>query len=270
VNEIENIKKRVKKIAGMLFILFFAFFTEGYGQSDEVIMDYLMGLEYQIHEDFVLYGKMDCFDSIPKLNNALTCQKNKFNSKDNHVKVFMSVHKPMASEDSVGYARFLPEKAIIPPVNTLHIYQIIRDIRVFYDYTQEEAENRWREYVYYFSTEEAKQICNADTLLSYTLTLDDNESYEGRYKHIAVYYMQKHDRGNLGVYCFYDDEIAKNPEKYMENILGMFSYKEPFTKKTLPEEWIIIDTTPKQKKQPLREDDVLREIIELHENQKGK
>lgn len=259
----------MKKIIFSLFILSFAFSIKGYGQWDEDIMDCLMGLEYRIHEDFVLCGEMDCFDSIPKLNEALTCQKNKFNSKDGHVKIFVEVFKPMTREDSTDYARFLPKKAIIPPVNTQHIYQIIGRIRAFHAYTQEEAENRWREYVYYFPQEEARQICNADTLISYTLILGENESYESRYKHIAVYYMQKYNRGNMGIYCFYDDEAAKNPEKYMKNILSMFHYREPFTKRPLPyREPIIIDATPKQKKQVLRENDVPREVIEQFENQK--
>jgi hypothetical protein len=251
----------------LLFIPFFFFFGEREDtityNIDEIKMDYLMGLEYQIHEDFVGRDEMDCFDSIPKLKYTLTCKRNIFNSKDDHVKIFIGYFEPMTKEDSTSLARILPPNKSIP-VNTQHIYQIIGDIRVFYSYTQEEANKKWQEHVHYFPQEEARQICNADTLISYTLTLDENESYKGRYKHIAVYYMQKHDRGNVGLYCFYDDDAAKNPEKYMNNILNMFHYREPFTRKPLPEmSPVIIELgTGNQKKAPLREDDVLRELIE--------
>jgi hypothetical protein len=271
--------KQVKKILALL-ILLITFSANGEDVIDDAsndsatndyllddyIMDCSMGLEYQLHEDFVLIKKMECFDSIPKLHWALTCMENKFNS-NNHIKVFVSVQAPI---DSSEYARFLPQNTIIP-VNTQHIYQIIGDIRFFYDYTQEEAEKKWQKDVYYFSQEEAMQICNADTLISYTLALSENEYYEGRYKHIAVYFMQKHNRGNIGLYCFYDDEAAKKTEKYMKNIIAMFHYREPFTKKPLPKgDFIVIDVPPKQKKGKLRENDVFREIIEQYEENKKK
>jgi hypothetical protein len=257
---------QVKKTTLLLFISFFVLFAKGYGRSIEEVMEHSMGIERRTHEDFVLDGKIDCFDSIPRLKEMLTCKDNQYNSKDGHVKIFMGTFV-MTREDSVSYASFLPQKAIIP-VNTQHIYQIIGDIRTFHGYTQEEAKGRWREYVHYFTQEEARRICNADTVISYTLALDENEFY-GRYKYIAVYYMQKYDRGNVGIYCFYDDEAAKNPEKYMRNILGMFHYMEPFTKKTLPEKEYLFPNLPKHTKQPLRENDVLREIIERHEKKES-
>ena len=84
-----------KKVTGLFIFLLFIGFAKGYGQDDEVIMDCLMRLDCQIHEDFMLCRQMDCFDSIPKLKYALTCQLNKFDSKDGHVKVFIEVFKPM-------------------------------------------------------------------------------------------------------------------------------------------------------------------------------
>jgi hypothetical protein len=90
----------------------------------------------------------------------------------------------------------------------------------------ENIAKEWKENVYYYTETEAKTKFNADTAITYSFILPEKEYYRDKYNHCKILLIQKKGRGYLPLYCFYDMEAAKNPDKYMTAIEGIFKYKD--------------------------------------------
>ena len=246
-----NMRSKIFILMIVLLMLSGRVYSQHYYEDD--LQTYRIGIEYQIPENFSQVPdtqedydlNIECFDSESIiLQKSFTCQMNRFNSDDGCVKVFTKAYEIDSKEDSIRNVKMAHYDTRFPR-NTFHIPYIGIDIAYFYGV---EARQHWKEYVYYYPDEEARKICNADTLIFYTLKLNDGEYFQNRYNRIAVYCMQKNERGFFNVYCFYDDQAANNPEKYLEPVLKAFRFKEPFEKMKIPKRDNLIFLSRPQKR----------------------
>ncbi|MBX3257045.1 MAG: hypothetical protein KF862_23115 [Chitinophagaceae bacterium] len=171
---------------------------------------------------------VECFKNNIKLEAMFRCLAHKLESRDKEVIVFLSNHF-LTKFDSINLRQSFP-RMFIPDLNSQHIYEIRAQILY---YLEKDAtlfgENmgfNWKQYVRYYTSKESKRIFNADTAISYFITLKDKEAYEGKYQYMQALFLQKKDRGFAQLYGFYTDKSKKKLSKYWRKIEGIFKYED--------------------------------------------
>lgn len=182
-----------------------------------------MKLTYKKPDGFKEVPGMECFNKMKKPNRLaimLSCESNQLYADDEHFTSFMPLHRNFTQQDIIVWKKMFPK--LNYDVNELHIGQIKGNINAAFG---EKAALEWRNYVTYYSNEDAKNMFNADTVITFFVKLDSNEYYKGKYKYFDALFIQKNGRGFVNFYCFYDDEGKKNLAKYMKGIEGSLWYE---------------------------------------------
>lgn len=178
---------------------------------------------------FIEVPGLDCFKRNPKLELMLTCSGNQLHSKDGEFITFISVNRFLKKADSVSLQQTFPEMRIAD-LNNQHVNQI--RAAILYSLGKDAAlrgENvafNWKQYVHYYSDEEAIKIFNADTAITFITKLNDNEVYKGKYKYLKALYLQKKGRGFMEIYSLYSDKGKNHLPKYWHAVEGIFKYED--------------------------------------------
>jgi hypothetical protein len=165
-------------------------------------------------------------------------------SEDGHFSTFLYIDEPFTFEDSVNMCG----NGISDRVDKKHIYRIKDIVGEFYG---EKKAARWKKYVRYYTSQDAKSEFNADTVIFLSLPGMKKGYYVSPYPYCSVLIIQKNDRGYLPMFCFYDETGKKNLEKYLSDLRGAFRYgEEQPLKKKLDRTWglVIMRAMPMQKK----------------------
>lgn len=180
-----------------------------------------MKLRYQKPKDFKEVPGTDCFDSIPKLMQIISCAGNQLHSNDEHFLAFISMRRPFTSQEIIrlkelfGNGLYENDKA--------HINQIRTDIEYAYGH---QAALHWRKYVTYYSPAEAKNKFNADTAVIFSVKLDSAEYYKKKYRFFDALFLEKKERSWVSFYCFYDEAGKENLSNYMKAVESVFRYED--------------------------------------------
>lgn len=168
---------------------------------------------------------------------------NKFVSEDGNCIVFIDV-VPVASKDS-KFIDFPYLQELKLDINTYHIS------RVMYDFKFNTGKNDilWRELpLHYESSKYANMAFNADTVITYPLTVW--KKYKKKYSSCHVVLIQKNGRCPIRLYFLYNNKAKKSLDKYIKSLEGVFRYRDPkdYIQFIEPQQDSIIHIIPRKKK----------------------
>jgi hypothetical protein len=188
--------------------------------------DYLvlkhMKVIYTRPADFKEVSGSECFETYPKLKKLITCAGNQLHSNDEQFIAFIPIYKPFTKEDSIDMKRYFPNMPF-DVIDKQYIIQIKNNITT--SLGKEKGEN-WRKHVKFYSAGEAKRLCNADTIIRYSVKLQPQDYYKGKYKYLDVLFLQKKGRGFVNFYCFYTDKGKMKFASYWKAMEGVFRYED--------------------------------------------
>lgn len=214
-------------------LLFFAFFScSVFGQggdentwltprSKEIMNS--MGIVVQTPQGFEFNKSFvrECFDGTLKLQNAFTCVNHKLVSDDNECVVFMPIRRVLTKEDSIRINSMF--KGSIKSLNNFHNNQLMHQLKSL---RGDQTTVNWKEAVTYYSDEEAKSKFNADTAIYYSIKLEDEPTYDGRYNNVYSLFIQKKDRFYINIIIFYSDKIKNVFDEKLVQIENMIRYED--------------------------------------------
>ncbi|MCS2952299.1 hypothetical protein NXY21_03630 [Bacteroides thetaiotaomicron] len=168
---------------------------------------------------------------------------NKFVSKDGNCIVFIDI-VPVASKDS-KFIDFPYLQELKLDINTYHIS------RIMYDFKFNTGKNdiSWQELpLHYESSKYANMAFNADTVITYPLTVW--KKYKKRYSYCHVVLIQKNGRCPIRLYFLYNNKAKKSLNKYIKSLEGVFRYRDPkdYIQLIEPQQDSIIHIIPRKKK----------------------
>ncbi len=191
------------------------------GESNNETMLKGMKLKYTKPDGFKEVHKSECFDDNAKLRAMLLCLTNQLISDDDEFVAFYPLLRVYTESDSISINKMFPGS--IRSLNGMHLRQLKHHIRTAYD---AEAAKQWKNYVTYYSSEEAKTKFNADTAISYSIRLDTNAFYRGKYSHVGALLLQKKDLGFVCMSFFYTDKANGKLTKYWLAMERMLRYED--------------------------------------------
>ena len=247
----------------MITPLFSQIETSWMKRDRRIILDKVMNMEYSHPAGYVGDSLYNCIVNDHVEVNLV--------SNDMSFRVFYSIHNPITKEDSINRVAsiMIPEK-----FNLLFVSEDLGHIDRAGMITSLSFGNSldWKSYFKYYSSDDAKTKFNADTVLvsvslpfevhpDYTLYskreinpyYDINGRYNSNYTYCTVLIIQKKGRGFVTLYCYYDDNAAKNLDIYMAAIEGTLRYREgePELKKHDFDENICVFAFPTQPRLPV-------------------
>jgi hypothetical protein len=212
--------------------------------SKRVILDKVMNIEYSQPKGFI-------GDSTELFCSDITfyeCLKGSLKSEDGSLEVFFRIHNPITkvvSENNLSDDR---ENEL----NMEHIAFINNIVKLCFGQNAE-----WKDYVHYYTSEDAKIKFNADSVISISLLLNKNECFfpgdeykKNNYDHCTIIIIQKRAHGYITLYCLYD-ENKRNMDANSIIPEGLLRYKKGNPKLNRYEDAdneIIILSRPKQQK----------------------
>ena len=182
-----------------------------------IILDKVMNVEYSHPEGFI----GDSTAIYCKMLTYRYCAVSSLVTEDRSFMVFYMIINPTTEEDSIR------RQDTYPVVDMMHVYDVNHIVKTCFG---DDAD--WKDYVRYYSSDDAKTKFNADTVLSISLLIDKDEDYydDGfdnyNYSHCTVLIIQKQGRGMIAMYCIYDEDATKNLDTYMTAIEGTLRYRE--------------------------------------------
>ena len=180
-----------------------------------------MKLNYKKPEGFnEAYLVSECFEPNSKLALALTCISNKLYTDKGDFITFMSVIPFLSTKDIADWESTVPNFNY--DIDQLHNNKLRHIMKIWYG---DSAAEDWQHYLSYYSTVKAKSKFNADTAITFSITLDSAEYYD-KYNYLDVFLIQKNGRGFVTFYSFYDEEGKKNLDKYKKEIEGILRFED--------------------------------------------
>lgn len=184
-------------------------------------------LNYRTPSLFSEIPIVECFKGNPRLEFMLGCAGNQLISHDKEFIAFIPLKRFLSKKDSIDLRKSFPG-ASIPDLNSQHIYsiraQVLSSLGKDASLKGENASFNWRKYVRYYSCKDAKQKFNADTAITYSITLNGNEIYKSKYRFLKILVLQKKDRGFIEMYSFYSGKNNTDFNKYWSLIESAFKY----------------------------------------------
>ena len=166
---------------------------------------------------------MECFEDNPQLNEILSCAKHQLHSKDGQFIAFIQIDNPITEADTLLWKKLMPGRSY-DFIDKQHIAQMKKDLRVS---LLKEGSLSWRQYVTYYSSNDAKSKFNADTATFLPITfISPKFYYKGKYNNLEALYLQKKGRGIVNFYWFYTDEAKKDLPLYRKAIEEIFRYED--------------------------------------------
>jgi hypothetical protein len=187
---------------------------EGYISAFSVMrLSYKKPPEFNKNKDY-----SECFDDYPKLKRILSCKSNQLVSSDEQCIVFIHLIPPYKN---VKISHLTQIRAKI-------IYSLGYDYTYFlnYGYTYRRNRVNWQQYLNYYPQEKAKSIFNADTVVRYSMNLEPEDYYKGKYEYLESLVIQKENKGLVEIFCFYSQKARKNLPYYWKQIEGIFRYDD--------------------------------------------
>ncbi|MDR0505266.1 MAG: hypothetical protein LBH32_00390 [Dysgonamonadaceae bacterium] len=220
-----------KNVFIILWSLFFSSVAQGgvdwISDEQQSVLKAMM-LDYSLPEGFTGIKYDECFDSISQNDWILPCVTSHIVSQEKHFHVSLVIFDTFSRS------------------NTDHTGEIWRNI--FYSYNGKVFGDSIENYV--CPDNAAKISSNADTVIICPLILQEGNRYLNIYNHCEVIYLQKRNRGFIGLYCFYDDIAAAGLDEYMQKVKGIFHYRDCEIKNSdilAPENVTVIGHTTRKK-----------------------
>lgn len=172
---------------------------------------------------------LECFKANAKLELIISCIVNQLHSKNADFITFLPYTSFLTKADSTSLQQYFPNM-FIPILNNQHSFQIRAKIlhSLGKDATvrSENANFNWKQYVHYYSRDEAIEKFNADTAITYLVKLNDNELYKEKYSYVKALLLHKRDRGFLALYSLFTESGMKQLSKNWQAIEGIFKYED--------------------------------------------
>lgn len=144
---------------------------------------------------------------------------NKFISKDKNCIVFLDVTPVYSKDSKYIHLEYLPDMKI--KINTYHIGITLID----FEYNTGK-ENMWNELPLHYKTSDyAKTAFNADTVITYPLTMW--KKYKKKYGNCDVVVTQKNGRCPIRLYFLTNNKGKQNLDKYIKSLERVFWYRDP-------------------------------------------
>lgn len=203
--------------------------TSGWMSKDDI--DFLKKINaiYKKPDKFLEISQIECFKENAKLESMLTCVGNQLHSRDKEWITFLPLGHFLNKTDSASLRESFP-RMFIPDLNNQHIYtvraQILYSLNKDATLRGENAGFKWKEYVQYYSNDNVTQKYNADTVITYLITLKSGELYKKKYKYLKALILQKKDRGFITIYSLFTDKAKRHFSKYWKQIDGVVKYAD--------------------------------------------
>lgn len=187
-----------------------------------------MNLEYRHPNGFkknvIISEEMFCFDPKSKQCIANACFYPQLSiQKDRHFIIFFDTSDRIYTvEDSTEWSGIFPD-GDFDFIDKQHIMNLQMHIECTRGKKDSEL---WKNYVTYYSEEDAKRLFNADTVITYSASLEKGYYFRKKYSHYKIYYLQRKGRGYIPIYCFFDKKAFKKQDKYTKIIDGLFWYND--------------------------------------------
>ena len=165
---------------------------------------------------------VECFKPYPKLESILTCAGNQLISSDGEVLAFLYIYKPFRKADSISMQKMFPDRNF-DVIDKVHANTIRNNI-IFSQ--GEKAASEWKKYVTYYPGSEAKTKFNADTAIKFSIPLKQEDFYKSKFQFLRALFIQKRDRGFLGIYVFSTPKAEGKIEDYWTQIETIFRYRD--------------------------------------------
>ena len=164
---------------------------------------------------------MECFEDYLHLFHTFKCIGPSLTSNDGQYISFMVNHN---IEDKAYHERMKKLFRNIPNLEDIQHRNQLKGTLVYY--YGESISDSWQDSLTYFTDEQAKNICNADTIITTSITLKPEDYYKKDFKHIEIYLMQKKGRGYVYFVSFYTDKAKKKLKHYRKAIAGALRYED--------------------------------------------
>lgn len=215
---------RSKLACLLLFFLHFesqAQNPEWMAQFHRTILD-TMKVTFKQPTNFRGTDSVECFKTYPKLQLIMTCAGNQLVSADGDVLIFLYIYKPFRRADSISMQKMFPNKNF-DVIDKVHANTIRNNIM----FSQgETAASDWKKFVTYYPEKEAKAKFNADTAIKFSINLKQEDFYKNKFQFLKALFIQKKDRGFLGIYVFHTAEGERKIEDYWRQIETIFKYED--------------------------------------------
>lgn len=214
-----------------VFTIFLALFVKGnltFAQTERLLSSKsdkqaveIMKLNFSQPEGFIDEYLSECFGDNPKLfSMLLSCLDYGQHSKDGECVSFIQMFKPLTEEEISTINRLFPKHPV--KEGQQHIGKMQSIVK---QYCGEEAAANWKDYVHYYTEEQAKQKFNADTAVLLTISLEKEFFYKGKYSHMDALFLSKNN-GNIENYLFYTDKAKRDIDQYRKGLEAMFWFRE--------------------------------------------
>ncbi|GEM_PF-3321213 len=157
------------------------------------------------------YFDLECFEDSPFLWSLLSCRSNKVISQDGNCMSFIPIYKffPGNGPDSLLARKHFENWEY--RIEHFHIDHIKSSINIAYG---KQAAANWKNYVTYFETDQAKEIFNADTAITFDVKLTPDQYFMDKYTLVRFLFLQKKGRFFNMVVSLYSDQAVKDRERY--------------------------------------------------------
>ena len=181
-----------------------------------------MKLKYKLPKGFIGKDTLECFESAPQFKGTVTCVESQMYSTDKNFIVYFYIHENFTAADSAQIAKLFPTFKQYS-VENYHVRHIENDLKTSMGDSYIAPVKR---HIKYYPNDFVKKTLNADTLISYPLTIKRGLYLNDLYKNCKVLLIQKKGRGFIALYCFYNEVAAKNLDQYMKPVEEMFKYRD--------------------------------------------
>lgn len=179
-------------------------------------------LKYKKSKILKVIDESEDFKSLPKLQMHIGILSPTIKSNDQDFIAFFCIqpnnnHPPFLLKDKVEF-------------NKTEVYRYLFPIRA----NLAMSLNKKREdisfdkigcYIEYKPTNYAKEVFNADTVITYPLSLG-NEYLREKYEHCNVWLFHKTNVGYFSLYCFYTNKGYANKRRYEQELEKILKFKE--------------------------------------------
>jgi len=180
-----------------------------------------MGLICRLPVGFQRTALFDCHEDNRKLDLITGCIMNAMVSEDGQCILSLPIYRPLSTKEMEHIDSLFPQfkEGRLPG----HLANSKQSILSAYG---KQVESRWKDYIRYYSDEEAQPKFNADTAITFTIELDSNIRYKGKYGNLDVLFVTKEGRGFINYYLYYTDEAKKDIARRRKDLEVLFWYKE--------------------------------------------
>ncbi len=190
--------------------------TFGLTVSDE------MKLKYRKPRGFWHEDSFECFKDYPKLESTFSCKHYQLHSKDGQFIAFLEFVPQYTKELEATINGLFPQHAK-ELVDKQHCWQMRAIIRAYYG---DEIGESWVDSIIRYSTKDAREKFNADSVFSFSIRLRHPDYFKKNFKNMKALLIQRNGRGYACIYSFYTDKAKTKFKKYWRRIEKTLHYED--------------------------------------------